>query len=60
MSVLKRMCNSRTKPSDDDQSDTAYVVKKLLQTRLFDDEASGAMWKKSVKDIDGEVLCGQS
>jgi len=24
---------------------------------VFDDAASGSMWKRNVKDIDGEILC---
>ena len=28
-----------------------------LQLRVFDDPATGSMWKQSVKDIDGDVLC---
>ncbi len=32
------------------------IAKKVLNMRVFDDEA-GVMWKHSVKDIDGEVLC---
>ncbi len=38
------LCNSeRPKPS--------------LTLKVFSDDASGAMWKKNVKDIEGEVLC---
>lgn len=28
-----------------------------LQIRVFDDPATGSMWKQSVKDIDGDILC---
>ena len=28
-----------------------------LSLKVFSDDGSGAMWKKNVKDIDGEVLC---
>ncbi|KZT09579.1 D-tyrosyl-tRNA deacylase [Laetiporus sulphureus 93-53] len=41
---------------DDTPVDVENVAKKILNLRIFDD-GSGAMWKKSVKDIDGEVLC---
>ncbi|KZT70068.1 hypothetical protein DAEQUDRAFT_668410 [Daedalea quercina L-15889] len=41
---------------DDTTTDVETICKKILTLRVFDDGA-GAMWKKSVKDIDGEVLC---
>ncbi|KAH9952144.1 D-Tyr tRNAtyr deacylase-like domain-containing protein [Amylocystis lapponica] len=41
---------------DDTVSDVETLSNKLLSLRVFDD-ASGAMWKKSVKDIEGDVLC---
>ena len=28
-----------------------------LQIRVFDDPTAGTMWKQSVKDINGDVLC---
>eukprot|EP00770_Monocercomonoides_exilis_P005737 MONOS_5708.2-p1 / transcript=MONOS_5708.2 / gene=MONOS_5708 / organism=Monocercomonoides_exilis_PA203 / gene_product=D-tyrosyl-tRNA deacylase / transcript_product=D-tyrosyl-tRNA deacylase / location=Mono_scaffold00169:96769-97472(-) / protein_length=174 / sequence_SO=supercontig / SO=protein_coding / is_pseudo=false len=34
--------------------DAEYVCKKLLKLRIFEDE--GAFWKKSVVEIDGEIL----
>ncbi|WVW83174.1 D-tyrosyl-tRNA(Tyr) deacylase [Kwoniella bestiolae CBS 10118] len=40
----------------DEPSDATQIIKKVLTARLFDDD-QGGMWKKSVKDIDGEVLC---
>lgn len=33
------------------------LTNKILQIRVFDDPATGSMWKQSVKDIDGDVLC---
>ncbi|KAH7815436.1 putative D-aminoacyl-tRNA deacylase [Monocercomonoides exilis] len=39
---------------DDDEKDAEYVCKKLLKLRIFEDE--GAFWKKSVVEIDGEIL----
>ncbi|KAI0720435.1 D-Tyr tRNAtyr deacylase-like domain-containing protein, partial [Fomitopsis betulina] len=41
---------------DDTTADMETICKKILTLRVFDDGA-GAMWKKSVKDIDGDVLC---
>jgi len=43
---------------DDEPSDSTTIIKKILQAKLFDDETG--TWKKDVRDIDGEVLCGQS
>ncbi|KAK6902888.1 D-tyrosyl-tRNA(Tyr) deacylase [Kwoniella mangroviensis CBS 10435] len=40
----------------DEPSDATQIIRKVLTARLFDDD-QGGMWKKSVKDIDGEVLC---
>ncbi|WVQ70135.1 D-tyrosyl-tRNA(Tyr) deacylase [Kwoniella botswanensis] len=40
----------------DEPSDATQIIKKVLTARLFDDD-QGGMWKRSVKDIDGEVLC---
>ncbi|WRT67096.1 D-tyrosyl-tRNA(Tyr) deacylase [Kwoniella shivajii] len=40
----------------DEPSNTTQIIRKILSARLFDDD-QGSMWKKSVKDIDGEVLC---
>ncbi|KZV65919.1 hypothetical protein PENSPDRAFT_744889 [Peniophora sp. CONT] len=41
---------------DDTTADMDILVKKILTLRVFDD-ANGNMWKSSVKDIAGEVLC---
>ncbi|KAH9843139.1 D-Tyr tRNAtyr deacylase-like domain-containing protein [Rhodofomes roseus] len=41
---------------DDTTEDVDTICKKILKLRIFDD-GSGAMWKKNVKDIDGDVLC---
>ncbi|EPQ57780.1 hypothetical protein GLOTRDRAFT_71655 [Gloeophyllum trabeum ATCC 11539] len=43
--------------TDDNNTDIETLTKKIVSLRVFDDDASGAMWKKSVKDIDGEILC---
>ncbi|KAI0780538.1 D-Tyr tRNAtyr deacylase-like domain-containing protein [Trametes elegans] len=42
---------------DDTTSDLETLTKQILTLKVFSDETSGASWKKSVKDIDGEVLC---
>lgn len=51
-------CLAESGPADDEAVDSAYIIKKILQARLFDDKATGAMWKANVKEIGGEVLCG--
>jgi D-tyrosyl-tRNA(Tyr) deacylase len=43
---------------DDEPTDSTTIIKKILGAKLFDDESG--TWKKDVRDIDGEVLCGQS
>jgi hypothetical protein len=43
---------------DDEPSDSTTIIKKILGAKLFDDESG--TWKRDVRDIDGEVLCGQS
>ncbi|KAI0672825.1 D-tyrosyl-tRNA deacylase [Trametes maxima] len=42
---------------DDYATDLETLTKQILSLKVFPDETSGAMWKKNVKDIDGEVLC---
>ncbi|KAJ1849316.1 D-tyrosyl-tRNA(Tyr) deacylase [Coemansia sp. RSA 1722] len=41
---------------EDTTEDMEYMAKKILSIRVFDDD-SGAMWKKSVKDLNLQVLC---
>lgn len=43
---------------DDNESDIDYMVRKLLSLRVFDE--GGVMWKKSVQDMDYELLCGKN
>ncbi|KAI0077107.1 D-tyrosyl-tRNA deacylase [Panus rudis PR-1116 ss-1] len=42
--------------TDDNATDLETLTNKILSLKVFSDD-SGAMWKRSVKDIDGEVLC---
>lgn len=44
--------------ADDTEKDMDYIINKILNIRVFDDEATGTMWKKGVKDLGLEVLCG--
>ncbi|KDQ61221.1 hypothetical protein JAAARDRAFT_32221 [Jaapia argillacea MUCL 33604] len=41
--------------TDDTLNDVEVLSKKILSLRVFD--AGGSMWKASVKDIDGDLLC---
>ena len=43
---------------DDTTKDAEALARKILSLRLFNDESDQQMWKRSVKDIDGEILCG--
>lgn len=42
---------------DDGQDQLEYIVRKLVNLRLFEDPESGKRWSKSVKDLDLEILC---
>ena len=42
---------------DDTDKDIEYIVRKILNIRLFDAEAQNGKWDKSVVDRDFEVLC---
>ncbi|KAI0822781.1 D-tyrosyl-tRNA deacylase [Trametes gibbosa] len=42
---------------DDTRTDLESLTKQILSLKVFSDESAGVMWKKTVKDIDGEVLC---
>ncbi|KIP08726.1 hypothetical protein PHLGIDRAFT_68893 [Phlebiopsis gigantea 11061_1 CR5-6] len=42
--------------TDDTPTDVATLTNKILSLKVFDD-GSGRMWRSSVKDIDGDVLC---
>lgn len=42
--------------TDDTLEDAEYIAKKILNMRVFED-GDGNMWKKSVKDMNLEVLC---
>ncbi|KAK0441080.1 D-Tyr tRNAtyr deacylase-like domain-containing protein [Armillaria borealis] len=44
--------------SDDTTSDVSSTIKKILGLRIFSDPTDPKkMWKASVKDIEGEILC---
>ncbi|KAJ3745017.1 D-Tyr tRNAtyr deacylase-like domain-containing protein [Lentinula detonsa] len=44
--------------TDDTTSDASVLINKILNLRVFNDLVEPEkMWKASVKDIDGEILC---
>ncbi|KAF8197586.1 D-Tyr tRNAtyr deacylase-like domain-containing protein [Pholiota molesta] len=44
--------------SDDTDADVAVLSKKILSLRVFSDPSNEEnMWKASVKDVDGDILC---
>ncbi|VDO13606.1 unnamed protein product [Rodentolepis nana] len=42
---------------DDEEKDLVYMARKIVNLRIFDDQAKQKRWDKSIKDVDGEVLC---
>ena len=42
---------------DDTEKDMDYIIRKILNIRLFSDEDSNTRWNKSVIDKDFEILC---
>ncbi|KAE9395380.1 D-tyrosyl-tRNA deacylase [Gymnopus androsaceus JB14] len=44
--------------TDDTSADSSVLINKILNLRVFDDPVDfGKMWRASVKDIEGEILC---
>ncbi|KAI8387956.1 D-tyrosyl-tRNA deacylase [Radiomyces spectabilis] len=56
-SIQKGLCVLVGVGTDDTEKDVNYMVNKILNIRVFEDEATGAMWKKSAKDLGLEILC---
>jgi D-Tyr-tRNAtyr deacylase len=46
--------------ADDTPKDAEALAKKILTLRVFNDESGQQMWKRSVKDVEGEILCSTS
>lgn len=46
---------------DDTVKEAESMASKVLKVKLWEDgeDGEGVKWKKNVKDIDGEVLCGR-
>lgn len=56
-SIGKGVCVLVGIGTDDTEKDMDYIINKILNIRVFDQD--GAMWKKGVKDLGLEVLCGK-
>ncbi|XP_065052061.1 D-aminoacyl-tRNA deacylase-like [Rhopilema esculentum] len=54
-SIGKGLCVLIGISGDDSSKDADYIVRKILNLRLFDE--GDKRWRKSVKDEDLEVLC---
>ncbi|KAI9492873.1 D-tyrosyl-tRNA deacylase [Zychaea mexicana] len=55
-SIQKGVCVLVGVGTDDTDKDVDYIINKILNLRVFDDE-QGTMWKKGVKELGLEVLC---
>ncbi|XP_061685564.1 D-aminoacyl-tRNA deacylase 1 [Syngnathoides biaculeatus] len=55
-SIGRGLCVLLGMSVDDTHADAEYIVRKILNLRLFEDE-NGRPWSKSVMDRDYEVLC---
>lgn len=56
-SIGKGVCVLLGIGSDDTDKDVDYMVNKILNIRVFDEQ--GVMWKKGVKDAGLELLCSK-
>uniref|UniRef100_A0A1A7WCT0 D-aminoacyl-tRNA deacylase n=1 Tax=Iconisemion striatum TaxID=60296 RepID=A0A1A7WCT0_9TELE len=55
-SIGRGLCVLLGISGDDTQKDAEYIVRKILNLRLFEDE-NGRAWSKSVMEREFEVLC---
>lgn len=56
-SIEKGLCVLVGISHDDTDTDLEYIVRKILNIRLFSDDKDETRWNKSVMDKDLEVLC---
>jgi D-Tyr-tRNAtyr deacylase len=54
---MRAMRDAEAVWTEDTRADADYVLRKILALRLFEDDGD-VHWKRSVTDIDGELLCG--
>ncbi|CAG8759984.1 13216_t:CDS:2, partial [Racocetra persica] len=55
---VTRLCVLLGIAADDTEEDLEYIIKKILNVRVFEDETGKKMWARSVKDMGLEILCG--
>lgn len=55
-SIEKGLCLLVGIHASDVEEDMDFLVKKILNLRLWGDESDGSKWKKSVTDLDLEIL----
>jgi D-tyrosyl-tRNA(Tyr) deacylase len=56
-SIGKGLCVLVGLCRDDGKEDVEYIVRKLLNLRLFENPETQKRWDKSVKDLQLEILC---
>ncbi|VDN54651.1 unnamed protein product [Dracunculus medinensis] len=56
-SIRKGICAFVAICREDDVEDIEYIVRKLLNLRLFNNMETGRRWDKSLKDLELEILC---
>jgi len=57
-SINRGLCVLLGIASDDTLDDLEYMIKKILNVRVFEDE-NETMWSRSVKDLGLEILCSK-
>lgn len=57
MSCSLRRHSNELKPDDND-TDMEPIIKKVMGAKLFEDD-DGGLWKQSVQDCQGEILCSE-
>ncbi|CAG8456404.1 2812_t:CDS:2 [Dentiscutata erythropus] len=55
---VTRLCVLVGIAADDTEADLEYLIKKILNVRVFEDETGKKMWARNVKDMGLEILCG--
>ncbi|RIB03292.1 D-tyrosyl-tRNA deacylase [Gigaspora rosea] len=56
-SINRGLCVLLGIATDDTEDDLEYIIKKILNVRIFEDETGKKMWARNVKDMGLEILC---
>ena len=56
-SILRGLLVFAAVSEDDGIASAQRMASKVLKVKLWEDPATGTKWKKTVADIDGQVLC---